>query len=190
MKISYLRFLMEDILRLAKEKNNPTIGDIMRDSKVGKEDVKEAIKELEKKDLISFKGGKIILTEMGEKTAQIIYNYHKIVEDIFDHRTAHSLEHFSKEYVEEAKTLGKNAISLDKFRESEKGIIALLEIENPKILSRLMGVGITIGKKFSIIKIRKDGIILEIDGRLIILDRELEKYILGVKNESSVTWPA
>ncbi len=181
---------MEDILRLAKEKNNPTIEDVIEDSKVGKEDVKEAIKELENKDLINFKKGEIILTEKGEKAAEIIYNYHKMVENIFGHRTAHSLEHLSGRYIEEAKTLGKNAVPINKFEEGEEGMIALLEIENPRILSRIMGVGISIGKKFSIIKIRKDGIILEIDGRLIILDRELEKYILGVKNEGPATWSA
>lgn len=189
--MNWLNFLMEDILRLAKEKNNPTVEDIIKDSKVGREDIKKAIEELEKKNLINFTNEKINLTKKGEKLANIIYEHHKMIEDAFDHRTAHSLEHFTKKYVDEAKAIGKKAIPIDKFMEGENGLIALFEIEDPRILSRLIGVGITIGAGFSIVKLRRDGIILEIDGRLVIIDRGLGKYILGVKkDENSLARPA
>ena len=55
----WLRILMEDILRLAEEENkSPTIFEVMRDCKVQREDVLEAIKALEENKLVVFKNKK------------------------------------------------------------------------------------------------------------------------------------
>jgi Fe2+ transport system protein FeoA len=189
--VDHLRFLMEDILRLAKEKENPTIDDIMEDSKVGEREVKEAIKELGNRKLVKFKDGKISLTDRGEEVAGVIYNYHKTIEKIFGHRVAHSVEHLGKDYIEKAKILGKNAVPLEEFSEGERGVVALLEIEDSRVLSRLVGIGVTIGTEFSVVKFRKDGILLDIDGKVVIIDRKLGKLIFAVKkNEGSYSGTA
>ncbi len=72
--MGWIEILMEDILRLAKEKGSPpTVEDVMRDSGVTREEVKEAVKELKKKGLATMGENGIVLTEKGEKMADIIY---------------------------------------------------------------------------------------------------------------------
>ncbi|WP_297073640.1 hypothetical protein, partial [Thermococcus sp.] len=75
--MGWKEILMEDILRLAREKGSPpSFRDVMEDSKVTKEEVEEAMRELERKNLARREGNKIVLTEEGKKAAEIIYNYH------------------------------------------------------------------------------------------------------------------
>ncbi|NIA09651.1 MAG: hypothetical protein GWP10_07965, partial [Nitrospiraceae bacterium] len=94
---------------------------------------------------------------------------------------AHSLEHLGKEDIEKAKKLGKNAVPINDFKEGGSGVIALLEVEDPRILSRLIGIGLTIGAKFTVLKIRNKELILSVNGRPVIIDRDLGKYILGAR---------
>ncbi len=182
---SWLRILMEDILRLSKEKKEPpTVEDVMQDSKVRKDDVKKAIKGLKKKNLAKMEGNKIILTSDGEKAAQVIYNYHKTVEALFGHKVAHSFEHLGEDKIQLLKRSIGEAKPLEDFMKNEEGEIISLEVENPKILSRLIGVGITPGNMFKVIKLRKDVIILDITHRLVLVDRKLADKIFG-RNENS-----
>ncbi len=188
----WLRILMEDILRLAEEENkSPTIFEVMRDCKVQREDVLEAIKALEENKLVVFKNNKIILTSQGKDAASTIYKYHKIVEDLFGHTVAHSFEHLGESEIKLLEKEGNKTKALEDFEENEEGKVITLKIENPKILSRLMGVGIIPGKTFKTIKVREDMIILSIDQQIVILDRSLANKILGESlNESSVSWAA
>jgi Fe2+ transport system protein FeoA/predicted transcriptional regulator len=186
-EVNWMEILMEDILRLAKEKESPTISEIIQDSKVQREDVEKAIKELEKKGLVTFKNNRIILTEEGDKSASIIYNYHITVEKLFGHTVAHSFEHLDKDKIKLLKNeIGKTKPLRD-FSENEEGKIISFKIENPKVIARLMGLGIIPGASFKVIKVRRDAIILNIERRIVILDTELTDKILG-ESQSEYTF--
>ena len=143
------------------------------------EEVIEAIQQLERRNLAKFKNKNLTLTEQGEKVADVIYNYHKIVEEVLGHNVAHALEHLG-EFAEKIKKLSGDAKPLEKFRESEKGVVAYFEVRNPKLISRLLGAGLSPGVPFQIIKSRKDGFAVETNGRIIVLGKELGKSIVGV----------
>jgi Mn-dependent DtxR family transcriptional regulator len=186
-EVNWMEILMEDILRLAKEKESPTILEIIQDSKVQREDVEKAIKELEKKGLITFKNNRVILTEEGDKAASIIYNYHRTVEKLFGHTVAHSFEHFGEDKIKLLENEMGKTKPLKDFSENEEGKIISLKIENPKIIARLMGLGIIPGVLFKVIKVRRDAIILSIEHRIVILDTELTDKILG-ESQSEYTF--
>ncbi|MCD6450279.1 MAG: FeoA domain-containing protein [Thermotogaceae bacterium] len=176
----WMRLLMEDIMRLSREKDSPlSVEDVMEDSSVDRQEVKEAIERLEKRGLAKFERGHLALTEQGEKVADVIYNYHRVIEEVLGHEVAHALEHFS-EAAEKIKILGEKAKPLEKFRENERGVVAYFEIGNPKVISKLLGIGLSPGVSFRVIKYRKDGFVLEVGGRLVVLGRELGKGIAGV----------
>ena len=186
-EVNWIEILMEDILRLAKEKETPTIAEVIQDSKVQREDVEKAIKELEKKGLVTFKNNRIILTEEGDKSASIIYDYHRTVEKLFGHTVAHSFEHLGKDKIKLLEKEIEKTKVLKDFNENEEGKIISLKIENPKIIARLMGLGVIPGVLFKVIKIRKDVIILNIERRIVILDTELTDKILG-ESQSEYTF--
>ncbi|NJF24625.1 FeoA domain-containing protein [Thermococcus sp. Bubb.Bath] len=184
------RLLIEDILRLAKEKGEPPkVRDVMEDSKVGEEDVKSAVKEMEELGLANFRDGQILLTDKGEKTAEVIYNYHKTVERLFGHGTAHVFEHMGDRvsYLQRA----ESARPLEELPEGEEHVLVSMNVENPKVIARLLGVGLSPGSVFRIIRKRKDAIILEVNGRLVIIDGELSKRLFGVRrDEGTASRPA
>ncbi len=183
--VGWLRFLMEDIMRLYREKNSSlTVKDVMDDCNVERSDVMEAIRELERRGLAKFEDGLLSLTSKGEEAADVIYNYHRIVEDLLGHDVAHALEHIGKT-AEKVKKLEGEAKALEEFRESEKGIIAYFEVRNPKIVSRLLGVGLSPGVPFRVVRSRGDSIVLEVNDRLIVLEKELGKSVVGVSRVES-----
>ncbi len=185
-RTKWKNILMEDILRLAKEKGaSPTFKDVMEDSGVTREEVGEAVKELERKKLVKREGNNIVLTKEGEKTAEVIYNYHKTVEKLFGHKTAHSFEHMA-DRVKYLK-MAKNSRPLMAFRGGEEGVLISMEFKNPKIIARLIGIGLVPGTRFKIVKVRDDVLVLNISGRLVIVDKKLTKNLFGVKSlESSL----
>ncbi len=189
--MGWKKILMEDILRLAREKGSPpSFRDVMEDSKVTKGEVEEAMRELERKNLARREGNKIVLTEEGKKAAEIIYNYHRTVERLFGHRVAHSFEHMGDRvsYIEKA----GNAIPLVSFRPKEEGILVSMEVENPKAIARLMGVGLIPGARFRVVKGGKDLFVLDVGGRLVMVDVRVAEKLRGVKayEEGSPCGPA
>jgi len=176
----WFELLMEDIMRLYREKASPLkVKDIVDDCSVEKSEVVRAIKELEKRGLAKFENGSLSLTSRGEEMADVIYNYHRMFEDLLGHDVAHALEHIGKT-AERVERFEGEVKALEEFRESERGIIAYFKIGNPKVVSRLLGVGLSPGVPFRVLKLRKDGIVLEVNDRLIVLDRELGKNIMGM----------
>ncbi|NJE48223.1 FeoA domain-containing protein [Thermococcus sp. 9N3] len=187
--MKWIEILMEDILRLAKEKGSPpTVEDIVVDSGVTKEEVREAVKELEKKGLAKAEGDRIILTREGERAAEVIYNYHRTVEKLFGHSTAHSLEHMGDRisYLEKA----GRAKPLTEFKEGTEGVMVFMDIENPKVIARLMGVGLIPGTRFRVVR-SGNVYVLETGGRVVVIDRNVAEKIKGViTDEGSPRGPA
>jgi len=103
----WLRLLMEDIMRLSREKSSPLmVEDVTADCGVEKEEVMDAVYQLERKGLVRFEKKRLFLAEQGEKVADVKYNYHRIVEEILGHNVAHALEHLG-DTAEKVKKLRK-----------------------------------------------------------------------------------
>jgi DNA-binding MarR family transcriptional regulator len=176
--MNWKRILREDILRLAKEKESPTVQDIVDDSKVSRRDVEGAVGELEREGLLERDGDRISLTADGEKAAAAIYESHRTVEDLFGHQTAHAFEHMA-DRIDYLRRAGE-AKPLASFSDGEEGVFIVISIDNPKVLARLIGVGVTPGTAFRLVKKRGDVLVLEVGGRITLVDSKLASAILGV----------
>lgn len=188
--MDWLLILIDDILRLSKEKNKPiSIDEIIDETSIERKEALNAINEMKRDGLIKFDKN-VSLTKKGMERADRVYERHKIIEEFFGgkeaHEIAHSLEHFlKKEDIESMKSmLNKKRYNLKKFGEGEKGIIVASTIKNPKIISRLIGIGIAPASAFRIEKIRNDEIILAIHNRLVVIDSNLANKIFAIRVEN------
>ncbi len=178
--MDWIKILIEDILRLYKEKGRPLkLKEIEEDTKLETDDLSEGLKELRKRKLAELRGDTLYLTPEGEAIAQSIYDYHKAMEALFPHEIAHSMEHLSEGERERAKSLSRDSKPIDEI--DGEGIISSIEIENPKLLARVIGIGLTPGSKFKVIKVRDDVVIVNLGGRLVAIDRSLSRRVRGQK---------
>ncbi len=189
--MNWLRLLIDDILRFTREKNRPvSIKEIMEETDSSKIEVMDAIKEMEKEGLAKYKE-KISLTKKGEEMANEMYERHVTIEKFFGgkeaHEIAHSLEHFlGKKDIELMKdTLTRKKESLEEFGEGEKGIIVAFAINDPKIISRLIGAGLAPMTPFMLEKRRSNEMIILAHNKVIALDKALGRkiYAMRVENE-------
>ena len=192
--MNWLRLLIDDILRFTREKNRPvSIKEIMEETNSSKIEVMDAIKEMEKEGLARYKE-KVSLTKKGEEMANEMYERHVTIEKFFGgteaHEIAHSLEHFlGKEDIELMKdTLTRKKESLEKFEEGEKGVIVAFAINDPKIISRLIGAGLAPMTPFMLEKKRSNEMIILAHNKVIALDKALGKkiYAMRVENEGLI----
>jgi len=188
--MEWLRLLIDDILRFSKEKNRPvSIREIMEETNSNKIEVMDAIKEMEKEGLAEYEEN-LSLTEKGEKIASEVYERHKTIEEFFGgeeaHEIAHSLEHFlRKKDIETMKDmLTKRKESIDKFEEGERGIIVAFAINDPKIISRLIGTGLAPLTPFIIEKKRGNEMLLSVHNKLVAVDKILSKRIYAIEMET------
>ncbi len=189
--MNWLRLLIDDILRFTREKNRPvSIKEIMEETDSSKIEVMDAIKEMEKEGLAKYKE-KVSLTKKGEEMANEMYERHVTIEKFFGgkeaHEIAHSLEHFlGKKDIELMKdTLTRKKESLEEFGEGEKGIIVAFAINDPKIISRLIGAGLAPMTPFMLEKRRSNEMIILAHNKVIALDKALGRkiYAMRVENE-------
>ena len=190
-KFNWLNLFIGDILRLLREKNKSlSIREIMDDTNVDKYESQRAVKTMEKQGLVRFENNNVSITEKGSRKAEGLYRAHKIIENFLGggkhaHIIAHTLEHIlSDEKVKDIKEIlsrKKNAIKLDNVESGFKGIIIAVEEKDPKIIARLLGLGILPGNEFEIIKRRKDSTILFINGRMAVIGTNLCKKIFVIK---------
>ncbi len=195
--MNWLQILIDDILRLYREKNRPlSIEEIMDETNVNRIEAIDAIKEMKKEGLAEFKQ-KLSLTKKGKEKADIVYERHRAIENFFGgkeaHEIAHSLEHFLKK--EDVKSLqdivNKKKDCLRNFEEGEKGIIVASTINDPKIVSRLIGVGIFPASHFKVEKKRNDEIIISTHNKIVVIDSNLANKIYAIReeNESFISGP-
>ena len=84
-KLDVLEIVKEDVLRILRERSERTSSEIIKDEiRVAHPVLSEALKELEKDDLIAIQEDSISLTELGRKKAKIIFEKHLILEDYFE----------------------------------------------------------------------------------------------------------
>ncbi|MGB9781113.1 FeoA domain-containing protein [Caldanaerobacter sp.] len=181
--MEWLKVLKEDVLRFLKEKegNKSTLEEIAIESKVDKEDVIEAVKSLEKDNFVNFERQEVYLTEDGKKEAESIYEKHNFVESLYGHQIAHALEHYAMKDMKKAFEVASSPKKLKDFKEQQVGFVVRISIDNPMILSRLIGLGFAPGSYFKIIKKREDFLVVESHGRLVVLGKEVGDGIEGVE---------
>jgi len=184
---NWLQILIDDILRLSKEKNKPiSVEEIMEEASVNKMDAMDAIKEMKKEGLIKFEK-KVQLTEKGKEKANMVYERHKAIENFFGgkeaHEIAHSLEHFlDKKDIEQLKSMmNEKKEKIIDFEEGEEGIIVASVINEPKVVSRIIGVGLSPMSHFRVEKKRDDEIILSAHKKIVVVDSSLADKIYAIK---------
>jgi len=188
--MNWLQVLIDDILRLYREKNKPlSIEEIMDETNVNRTEAVNAIKEMKRKGLAEFKQ-RLSLTKKGEEKAEMVYERHKAIENFFGgkeaHEIAHSLEHFlKKEDIESLQDMiYKEKKPLKNFEEGEKGIIVASTINDPKVVSRLIGVGISPASRFRVEKKRDDEMIIFTHNKMVVIDSNIADRIYAIREEN------
>jgi len=188
----YFRFLLEDILRFELEKGlSISVEEIEEETGVDRDDAKKAVEVLLKKGFVEVRKEKIYLTDKGNESAKLILQKHQEIEQIFkseslfeSHKIAHAMEHFfqgkAKEEIDGILSMKKNAKRLIEVEEGTNGIIVITEETNPKVISRVAGIGLAPGTPFELLKKRKDLIILRLSGRIVAIEPSIaEKTWVG-----------
>jgi Fe2+ transport system protein FeoA len=89
------------------------------------------------------------------------------------------MEHFfqgkAKEEIDKILSMKKDAKRLTEIEEGTDGIIVITEETNPKVISRVAGIGLTPGVSFELLKKRRDLIILRLSGRIVALEPSIAK---------------
>ena len=80
-------------------------------------------------------------------------------------------------YIEKA----ENAIPISIFKSNDEGVLVSMELENPKAIARLMGVGLIPGTRFRVIKTGKDTLVLDVSGRLVMVDGRVAGKLRGIR---------
>ena len=157
--------------------------------------ITEALEELKKEGLIKTEGNFIKLTKEGQRKSEIILRRHLILEDYFKktlnekvaHRRAHILEHYVSEEVirnlKKLSTFKKKGISLLKFKKKE-GFITDISL-SIKLFERLVSMGICPGKKIRIINRLPDGLIIKINNKKFVLDKNVAKEVKVLRYEET-----
>jgi Mn-dependent DtxR family transcriptional regulator len=183
----YFRFLLEDILRFGLEKGlSVSVEEIEEETGVDRDDVRKAVRTLLKKGLVEVRKERIYLTDRGNESAKMILQKHREIERVFkdkslseSHKIAHSMEHFfqgkAKEEIDKILSMKKDAKRLTEIEEGTDGIIVITEETNPKVISRVAGIGLTPGVSFELLKKRRDLIILRLSGRIVALEPSIAK---------------
>jgi Mn-dependent DtxR family transcriptional regulator len=188
----------EDVLRILCEAGGNTSSEVIEtEIKAAPTLIAEALKELQKEDLIKFRSNSISLTQLGQEKAKTILEQHLVLEDYFEkmeseidaHTAAHIIEHYvSREVINNIKkmsTLKKEAIPLTEFDLNKEGLIAEVTFSDPKLFERAVSMGIFPGEKIMLLSEVPTGIILRIKNKKFALDKSIAKRIKALEYEVS-----
>ncbi|MBN1644553.1 FeoA domain-containing protein [Candidatus Woesearchaeota archaeon] len=186
--------MQEDALRILCEKNkNISLEFLKNEINVAQLILSEALKELQKKNLITIQENSISLTEMGQKRAKTILEKHLALENYFEkteskiepHTAAHIIEHYvSREVISNIKKLSnlkKGGIPLTQFELDKEGLIAEIVFSDYKLFERAVSMGIFPGEKIIVLSVIPSGIVLKINHKKFALDRSIAKGIKAVE---------
>jgi Mn-dependent DtxR family transcriptional regulator len=161
--VDILKTTKEDILRLLAEiGNKSSLESVNSEIKVSSSLISEAVKELEKENLIQVRQNSITLTKTGQEIANGILENHLIIEQYLKksrskeeaHQAAHILEHnISQEVIDNIKKLSAleaKGVPLSEFKFNKEGIISDITIPEPALFERLVSMGIVPGEKIKI----------------------------------------
>lgn len=196
-ELNILEIVKEDILRILGEEKSKKIllESIKLEIKVSDTFISQAIKELERENLIQFKENIILLTKEGQKIAKNIIKKHLAIEDYFKrfkreeeaHKIAHILEHYiSEEVIKNIKKLStfkKKGIPLTKFGLHKKGLISNITFSDYGLFERIVSMGMFPGKEIRIMYKIPDGLVVNVNSKKFALGRNIAKEIQVLKHE-------
>jgi len=170
-----LRFLKEEEVR--DPGRGVTLEEIAQESNLSKEDVAPVLAELEREGLLESGEKGFQLTSRGSGEAQGIYQKHKEVEHLWGHKVAHTLEHYEGA-LEILPGIGpKRKKRIEEFREGDNSLPDGGKSHNHLPADR---AGSSPWHPFSVRKRREDLWILEINGRLVAIDKRLASGMEGM----------
>ena len=184
--IEELKYAEEDVLRFLRESSgSATIDEVVKDV----EDeglVKEGIKELMVKGLVTREGYKLILTSKGLSRANEVYRVHVMAEELFKgvvdnpHLAAHSIEHLNLNLNFLSAIRERGVKRLTNICVGRWGRIVAILNPKPSIISRVFGVGAVIGRMVRVIAKSYGLIVIEAgyEKRTAAIDSEIAKSIL------------
>ena len=185
-----LKIVKEDILRiLGEEKARISLESIRSEINVSDIFISEAVKELEKENLIRFNNNFISLTKKGEENAKDIVKKHLVIENYFKetknerdaHKAAHILEHYvSKEVIDNIKKLSTfkhKSIPLTEFEIDKEGMITDIVFSDYGFFERIVSMGIFPGEKIKITNRISNNIIVNVENKKIALNRDMARGI-------------
>ena len=185
-----LKIVKEDILRiLGEEKTRISLESIRSEVNVSDIFISEAVKELEKENLIRFNNNFILLTKEGEENAKNIVKKHLVIENYFKetknereaHKAAHILEHYvSKEVIDNIKKLSTfkhKSIPLTEFEIDKEGMITDIVFSDYGVFERIVSMGIFLGEKIKITNRISNNIIVNVENKKIALNRDMARGI-------------
>jgi Mn-dependent DtxR family transcriptional regulator len=189
-KISILRIVKEDVLRILGEERRKISLEILKEEiKVSLSFIYEAIEELEREGLIKSQQIFFTLTEEGEEKARDILKKHLVFEDYFKktrteeeaHKIAHILEHYVSEEVfnniKKLSTFKEEGIYLTKLKLRKKGLITNIMISDNGLFERVVSMGIVPGEKVMITSEMSNAVIIKIKNKKFALDKNIARKI-------------
>jgi Mn-dependent DtxR family transcriptional regulator len=196
LKAKITKILKEDILRILCETNERTsLESIKAETKVAHTLRAQALKELQKEELVTFQADSISLTPLGREVAKAILEKHLVLEDYFRktespieaHTAAHIIEHYiSKEVInniEKLATLKAQSTPLTEFGLNKEGVIAEVNFSDYRLFERVVSMGMFPGEKIMVKSEVPDGLVLKVKNKKFVLDREMAKGIKAFNNE-------
>ena len=192
-----LKIVEEDVLRILGEEESEKVSleSIKSEIKVSNLFLFNAIKELERENLIRSQEDFVLLTKRGRVSAKNIVKKHLVLEDYFKktrsereaHETTDILEHYiSKEIIDNIKKLStfkERGIPLTELKLYKESIIADITIPNNELFERIVSMGIFPGERIRLIAEIPNGIIVEIKNKKFALGKDIVKEIQVLEYE-------
>jgi Mn-dependent DtxR family transcriptional regulator/Fe2+ transport system protein FeoA len=191
----YKEDLLRAILEFGKGNGEADAKDLLSD--VGGEQrlFEQATLEMEKEKRIMRKGERIVLTPSGREAAEKIYAKHRFIEEYFSevfnepnvHILAHALEHCVSDSLlakmQGELSLMSETLNLSDLRTGEQAMILAIAVPDKKLLSRLLGIGLSPGSKVRLFEKLPGQFVVEAEGRKIALDTFIADKVLVSKED-------
>ncbi|MEB2836903.1 MAG: FeoA domain-containing protein [Desulfurococcales archaeon] len=185
------RIAREDVLRLLRERGgSASMGEVAEE--LGDEGLAgEVVGELAGEGLVERSGDRVSLTPRGEAEAEEVHRRHVEAERLLveaglvgeaeAHRAAHALEHLPVDLERIlAEARGRRVETLYSLEPGASGRVVAILAAEPRILSRLYGVGILPGRPVRLVSKTGSLVVVETgaEARLAALDAGVAKRIL------------
>lgn len=197
-RTSVLGIVREDILRILGEREEKvSLESIRAEIKVSRPFVSEAIKDLEKEDLIQTEGDLFSLTNNGRDEARDIVRKHLVLEQYFErmgrgkeaHSMAHVLEHYVSEEVirniKQLSTFEERGVPLTELKSHRELVISDIAISDNELFERIVSMGVFPGERIRVIGEIRNVIVVEIGNKKLALDKDIAKEIKVLEYDES-----
>ena len=191
----YKEDLLRAILEFGTGNGEADAEDLLSDVGGNKRLFETATLEMEEGKLLTRRGEHIVLTPSGREAAKKIYAKHRFIEEYFSkvfketnvHLLAHALEHCVSDSLL-AKMKGELALmsetlNLSELKIGEKATILAIAVSDKKLLSRLLGIGLSPRSKIKLYEKLPGQLVVEAEGRKIALDMFIADKVLVSKED-------